>query len=404
MRRNSPTISPNPRLCFGPSAQQHHASRGSAGFTLNEVLIALGILAVGVTSIASLFPAAIILQKEAVQETLRQSNVRSAESILRAKTISAEKLFEITDNVAIFPNINDNNGSPRQSLSAIDVEFDVYALSEFDYDYDVDVDGGGAPRAIARDTDMRPNSSFGGAASYAETNSYLAFWPPEDRTFPTYIPDPANRETFVVPLIRRGAEATQYINDWSAYGVVMQSRPEENRHFPNVYSAGPAGMPVDTVCANPFDYAFTYNPGGNREFDRFPKVFRVPVQWDASRRALIVRNGSLQWRGPTSVGGVVSPEDMLIIRPGDMVLSNTGGIYRVGRLTFTGTTADGFTLNLEGRQDLDDEAGAPSIAVTDIEAVWICPPGYADGEVADSSPIRDVRVLNRNVVRIGGYE
>ncbi len=63
------------------------------GFTLTEVLIALGILAIGLVAVASLFPAGLILQREAVNTTIRQSHTRSMDALLTGLNLDNNELL-----------------------------------------------------------------------------------------------------------------------------------------------------------------------------------------------------------------------------------------------------------------------------------------------------------------------
>ncbi|MEL7087128.1 MAG: prepilin-type N-terminal cleavage/methylation domain-containing protein [Planctomycetota bacterium] len=362
-----------PRRPLAPRA--HRSGRRRAGFTLNEVLVALGILAIGITAVASLFPAGILMQKRAVKEALYQQNTRSAEALLTAKGIDAQQLFDFTDNIAIMVNSNrEPVTGPRQGIG--ELEFDVFALSEIDIDYVVPT--ASMPSPPAPDPDMTtPN--FGGVNSYDAADSLLQFWPEADRSYPTIEADVAEREFFFVPLFRRGPEATPFINDWVVYLFVMQSQPEiddppagglKYDNDPTNYNgdSGPITVPANTICANPFDDAAF-----------FPKVFRAEVS-----RA---NNNTYDL-----VGGWQAEQ---ILRLGDLVLGDNGTIYRVGDVNGAG---DQVTLNESTRQDID------SITIGDdsLRAIWfVMPPNTT--EANPPSPIRDIRVLSRKVVKLEDY-
>jgi prepilin-type N-terminal cleavage/methylation domain-containing protein len=58
------------------------------GFTLVEVLIALGLFAIGMIAVASLFPVAALLQKETAEEVVGEHAAQSAKSIVEAKRLT----------------------------------------------------------------------------------------------------------------------------------------------------------------------------------------------------------------------------------------------------------------------------------------------------------------------------
>lgn len=69
---------------------QHPAasSRPTLGFTLVELLLALGIFAIGMVAVASLFPVAAILQRETANEVFAESAAASATAIVDGKTLN----------------------------------------------------------------------------------------------------------------------------------------------------------------------------------------------------------------------------------------------------------------------------------------------------------------------------
>lgn len=64
-----------------------NAQRAS-GFVLNEILIAIGIFAIGMVALASLFPVAALLQRETAEEVFAESAAKSAKAIVEAKTLT----------------------------------------------------------------------------------------------------------------------------------------------------------------------------------------------------------------------------------------------------------------------------------------------------------------------------
>ncbi|MBX2850638.1 MAG: prepilin-type N-terminal cleavage/methylation domain-containing protein [Phycisphaeraceae bacterium] len=64
--------------------------RQAAGFTLAEILIALGVFAIGMIAVASLFPAAAILQRETTQDVIGELAAQSAAAIVNAQPLTYE--------------------------------------------------------------------------------------------------------------------------------------------------------------------------------------------------------------------------------------------------------------------------------------------------------------------------
>lgn len=66
----------------------NNKARRAAGFSLVEILLSLGIFAIGMTAIVSLFPAAAILQRETTQEVISEMAAQSAASIIDAQQLT----------------------------------------------------------------------------------------------------------------------------------------------------------------------------------------------------------------------------------------------------------------------------------------------------------------------------
>lgn len=71
-----------------PPTTPSRRARASAGFLLNELLISLGIFAIGMAALASLFPVAAILQRETAQEVFAGAAAQSAEAIVNANGLT----------------------------------------------------------------------------------------------------------------------------------------------------------------------------------------------------------------------------------------------------------------------------------------------------------------------------
>ena len=70
---------------------KHYSHQGqNAAFTLLEVLIAMGIFAIGFVAVAAIFPAAAIMQKNTVDDVLAQQATRNAMSMAEAFTSAVQ--------------------------------------------------------------------------------------------------------------------------------------------------------------------------------------------------------------------------------------------------------------------------------------------------------------------------
>lgn len=336
------------------------------GYSLIEVLVAMGILTIGLVTVVAIFPTAILLQKEAVEDARRQINVRSAESILQGKTIDARTLFKFTEEGTAA-------GMPAAAgrPGVRDIEFDVFALSEVDRDEDYTGIALNNPDATLPRPDMVVNS-YGGVSTYTAASSYLSNWPEEDRSFPSIIPpDPATRkldkrEIYTVPLFRRGPEGTPYIPDWPVYLFVMERDHDSTGQ--GLYVSNPSDPTGNlTVCANPFDDA-----------DYFPKVFRMEVDSVSGNRLDVGTNGNAQ---------VFLDGNGLRVRVGDMIVADDGNIYRV-----TNADARFIWVNQDLRQDTEFYLDSGK----SIKAIWFAmPPTNRAG-----SPVRDIRLLSGSTVKV----
>ena len=336
------------------------------GFTLTEVLISLAVLAIGLVAVASLFPAGLLLQREAVKSTLRQSHVRSIDALLTGVNLDNGVLLRFTDL------IDDASASPTpEALSERggldDALFDVYAVAEVDRSV-----GSGANTDMSDPSGPAPGS-VSASAGYAGQDSYLANFPLSIRTLPTstparligsppasaFAPDPdySTREVLWVPLVRRGLEASDLFRDWSGYAFVLQ--PPADLMAAGAYAWGNyPGWMRSEVSANPFDPAY------------FPKVFRLPVG--------NVPNDQSEARFFDDV----RPH----LRVGDPVLGDNGTLYTISRID----AADGEVVGLNA-----DNNYLP-LNQRELNALWVAPAL----EAGQNSPVAEVRLLSNTVVRL----
>jgi|GEM_PF-3072721 len=97
------------------------------GFTLNEILIALGVFAVGMIAVASLLPAAAILQRETADEVSMQNASDSAQAIVEAVWPGIESSGDLANYHTLF-GANFQDAVP---LSAINTSLLTDKLSAF---------------------------------------------------------------------------------------------------------------------------------------------------------------------------------------------------------------------------------------------------------------------------------
>jgi hypothetical protein len=337
------------------------------------VLIALGILAIGSVAIASLFPTAAYLQKEAVNTTLRQNHVRSADAVLEGVGLDNTTLLEFIELMSSPANATGHPAYDVRNPDIDDIGYDVFALAEIDITIDSSFDE--PPVTPVADAGGTPDMRMGGAKEYEDSMLYDRDPSPTNivpnfnvafRSLPSIQPQTgagfADRELFWVPLVRAGLEASELYPDWNVYVFILQ--PNSKDRSAGVYDLGnyPAFDTADIVCANP-DAAADY----------FPKVFRVPVDWDDDEPFLI--DPDIDLTG--------------YVKAGDKVLGDNGKIYRVSQFEPGGT-----------RIILSEDGLYSPINDRDLGAVWVAP---APGGAGQDSPLADIKLLSNTVVRTNDY-
>jgi len=365
----------------GSRPQGHPRNPRRFGFTLSEVLVAIGILALGTVAVASLFPTAAFLQKEAVKETLRQNHVRSADAILEGVGLENQTLLNFIRLIETNP-----GGYPAYQVRAgiADPAFDVFALSEVDL---TTIDAMDNPDATAgSQPDMRMGSGLPVGTDFDDSYVYGDRDPDPDpdavvqgfsialRSLPTTTPPNlidgyVNREVFWVPLVRAGLEASEFYPDWNVYAFILQ--PDSQLRASGEYAIGNYPTNATTnfdqntiVCANPDAAAY------------FPKVFRVPAT-------------ATGWSSANP--NRFTPTENLFgyVKPGEKVLGDNGVIYRVSQID----PGSGTMILAE------DTAYAP-VNQRDLGAVWVAP---APGGIDQNSPLADIRLLSNTVVRTNDF-
>lgn len=354
-----PTPNPQPR-------------RAPHGFTLSEVLVALGILALGTIAVASLFPTAAFLQKEAVKQTLQQNHIRSADAVLEGVGINNTMLLEFIELIETEP-----AGYPAYAArnTIDDPAYDVFALAEIDITIGSSYDDPAITPAV--DQGATPDMTFDGVIEIDDSFIYdddvyiNGNFPDGFRTLPTITPggyygptartEFREREVMWVPLVRAGLEASEIYPDWNVYLFILQ--PDSQLRAADAYTPNAATYPdfVGLVCANPLDGGY------------FPKVFRVPVTWDSATPNRATPSVNLYGH----------------VKPGEKILGDNGVIYRVSQID-PGT----------GTMILAEDTEYAPINQRDLGAVWVAP---APGGINENSPLADIRLLSNTVVRTNDY-
>ena len=138
----------------------------SRGFSLVEVMIAMGIFAVGFVAVAAMFPAGVILQRETVSDVESQLVARNAAAMVRARKLTFRQ------------------------------------------------DGVGV--------DLGQSSGTGELQSFASINASLGTrWQLNDRSYPMVQGPPDERKYYWVPMIRR-TKSPAAAADWLVVVFVLR--------------------------------------------------------------------------------------------------------------------------------------------------------------------------------------
>jgi len=149
--------------------------RVRGGFTMIEVLFAIGIFAIGFAMVATIFPAAVLIQKNTIDDVNSIQVARNAEGMLKGRGINETELKDLTE------------GLPSETS--------IYG------DFDTDQRVHRIPSPML----------FAGTA--------VTVWTLNDRSFPTTISDPLRRRYFWVPMIKMVGR-----HRWEVYVFVLQRR------------------------------------------------------------------------------------------------------------------------------------------------------------------------------------
>lgn len=163
-------------------------------FSLVEVLIAMGIFAVGFVAVAAMFPAGAILQRETVSQIEAQMVARNAAAIVRSSRV----LFSA-------------DGSKTHDL-----------------------------RDTSGSVDLEPFSQI---SSPGNGGKILTRWKVGDRSYPTAQKTTIDRKYYWVPFIRKSKAVSTNKSDWTVVVFVLRREGTANYAF---VSGSPYPVPTGT--------------------------------------------------------------------------------------------------------------------------------------------------------------
>ena len=145
---------------------------GRGGFTVMEILIAMGIFTLGFTAVISLFPAGLLMQRQTVEDLTIDDVVEQATTLLRLRPFHAADL-----------------SAPQNPNGIANGDFDLHPL----------------PLDAAGD-------------------HLLWDWPVQERSFPSRMEDVTGRQFFWVPMVRRVRDTvgTPRADDWEIWLFVFR--------------------------------------------------------------------------------------------------------------------------------------------------------------------------------------
>ncbi len=323
-------------ICVSHKPCQRSFRGRGRGFTLLEVLLALGIFAIGFSFIAAIFPVAALLQKRAFDDVKAQQVTRNTEALLRGRGINETDLE------------NTGYGLPRTGTHS------------FDYDTDQKVH-------------PMPRRMLSAIAPLSPT-----IWTLSDRSSPSLISDPTARKFYWVPLVVDTDPGFPSVYKWRIYVFVLQKR--NNASYDLIPSYAPftgTGVNAD-VWANPDDDSAD---GNSTTIDGLvPRVRSVKVSKDNSFANQLNFN-TTDFNRDNDGNGL--PDQIAV---GDEILDNNGTIYTVFE-----TGAD--YIRVDGRYGMINPIPNP------VTEIWYAPPGHQpsaatpNADIPSGKPSPTVRIL-----------
>lgn len=214
--------------------------RGTRAFSLMEVLIALGIFALGLVAVAAVFPTAIAIQSETVRDLAGQRAIINARSTIQALARSQPKPLPLTDfRVLSFK----KTVAPLTGTTTYSGTLAPYADATPPAQGRTGYPGGVQPM-IDQPMTMSEAQQHGTlkmvemSSTVAQLNAPRSFhdlFSVDTRSYPKNIADPYKRDYYWYPLIQ-ASDLTGATSTWKVFVMVMQRRGTEA--VPEVRAAG----------------------------------------------------------------------------------------------------------------------------------------------------------------------
>jgi len=345
---------------------------GGRGFTVLEIMLAMGVFVVGFVAVLTLFPAAIVLQKQTVQDLEVQRVVQDATALLRARPWTAWR---------IPPN---NIGTLRQEIT----DANLYLLYP-----------------LLNDAELTDPLNGNGV-----------LWSPVDRSFPRQTGswsspqapsynvrhlDGREARYFWVPLVKRlkvNAD-NPTAEDWTLFLCIL--RQEEHPVYCDPPTSTNWNIRYDGARAmNQFTTSNLNNPAS--EF--VPRLLRQTLQWPATPPTPVTRfyfapAGANRVNPADAMDGVAG----FLVKSGDMVLGSNGVVYRV--VATDDADGDGVVDADEGEwimvsPEITGDGVVPGVTPPLPQEIWFAPPpsrrtstGQYKVDTTKGSPLVRVEVV-----------